>query len=238
MKLAYLLLLLTLATLAFGCTTDTVNEPAPVDPDPEPEEETEVEVVEEEEAEVVDEAETQTVELPIDITQTTSYTLDTAASTLGYSATRLAANPHTGTVDITEGSLLVENSVATGSFTIDMDTITDNRDSQMYLAHVKGDDFFAVDQFPTSALEITSIAQDGEGFVIVGDLTIRDQTHEISFPATATFSDERVEAHAEFEIDRTRWGIVFDSGSIFTNLGDRAIKDEIEFTLDVVFVQE
>ena len=62
-----------------------------------------------------------------------------------------------------------------------------------------------------------------------------DKTNQVSFPALASEVDGRLEVEADFEIDRTRWGIDFSSGSIFQQLGDKAIKDEIGFGLDLVF---
>ena len=42
-------------------------------------------------------------------------------------------------------------------------------------------------------------------------------------------------ANAEFSIDRTRWGIEYSSGTIFAELGDKAIRDNIDYRLELVF---
>ena len=52
------------------------------------------------------------------------YTIISEVSTLNYSATRIAGTPHVGSVGISEGSLSFSEDGATGSFTIDMPTIT------------------------------------------------------------------------------------------------------------------
>jgi len=88
-----------------------------------------------------------------------------------------------------------------------------------------------------STLEISSVSED-DGFTVVADLTILDQTHEITFPVTAVLTEAGLIAHAKFDIDRTRWGITFDSSSFVLNLGDRAIKDEISYQLDLVLEKE
>ena len=41
-------------------------------------------------------------------------------------------------------------------------------------------------------------------------------------------------ANSEFSIDRTRWGIKYNSANFFQDLGDRAIKDEIYFDISIV----
>ena len=39
-----------------------------------------------------------------------------------------------------------------------------------------------------------------------------------------------------FTIDRTKWGINYGSKSIFDNLGDKFIDDDMEITIDVTAV--
>ena len=39
-----------------------------------------------------------------------------------------------------------------------------------------------------------------------------------------------------FSIDRTKWGINYGSKSIFDNLGDKFIDDDMEITIDVTAV--
>jgi hypothetical protein len=41
-------------------------------------------------------------------------------------------------------------------------------------------------------------------------------------------------ANSEFSIDRTKWDIKYDSGNFFQDLGDRAIKDDIYFNINIV----
>lgn len=160
-------------------------------------------------------------------------------STLGWSASRLVGGLHEGEVAISEGSLVeVDGEFTGGEFVIDMTAITEEGGSERFLQHVASDDFFGVEEFPTAMLEITSFELDEDSetsFVVTGDLTIRDKTNEVNFPATIERGEEGITAQAEFDIDRTRWGVVFDSGSVFTTLGERAIKDEISYTLELTF---
>ena len=98
--------------------------------------------------------------------------------------------------------------------------------------HIKSKDFFDVDKYPISTLIIKSIT---EAYTITADLTIMDQTNEISFPARVSTNNGKLHISADFEIDRTQWGITYGSGSFFENLGDKAIKDKIKYGLELVF---
>lgn len=166
----------------------------------------------------------------------TEYRVDTENSSLGWSARRVVGNSHKGTVGITSGSMIVDNTtVVSGEFTVDMNTITESNNNERFLTHIRSDDFFGIAQYPTARFVLaTVIPASGENaYEVTGDLTIRDKTNTITFPATLTEVNGDMTVKAAFAIDRTRWDIVYDSGSVFLQLGDRAIRDEIMFDLNV-----
>lgn len=173
---------------------------------------------------------------PLDASAGT-WNLNTEQSTLTWSASRLASSEHTGTVDITSGTLEVgETGFTGGEFVMDMDSITESNNNETFIKHVKSDDFFSVADFPESRFVITEVTpQDGNTYQVKGDLTIRGITNPIEFTATAQGDATVLAMSAEFEIDRTLWDIKFDSSSFVQNLGDKAIKDEIGYELDLVF---
>jgi len=69
----------------------------------------------------------------------------------------------------------------------------------------------------------------------VGDLTIKGQTHEVTFPATIYTDNEGVTyAEATFGIDRTLWGITAGSSSFFDNLADNVVDDIVAMSFKLV----
>ena len=120
-----------------------------------------------------------------------------------------------------------------GDFTVDMTKIDESNNNERFLGHIRSADFFDIETYPTSEFRITDIQKAGDSFVVTGDLTIKDTTNEISFPASAELSESGLSAQADFEIDRTRWGIIYDSGNFIKDIGDHAIEDEVHFTLDL-----
>ena len=50
--------------------------------------------------------------------------------------------------------------------------------------HLKSEDFFSVEKFPTATFKVTKSEAKAEKSLITGDLTIKGITHEISFLAT------------------------------------------------------
>ena len=177
-----------------------------------------------------------------------TYTVNTGESTLKWTGAKLADVKHTGTVKISEGSLSFEGEeLKAGSFTVDMTSIT-NQDlneetgQSKLVGHLKSGDFFMVDTFPSAKFEITGVEkiESTEGtHKITGNLTIKDQTHGISFPATITREGDKITANAQFEINRNEWGIVW-GGSKETNeqvlgfLKDNLLQDMIGFEISLV----
>ena len=65
-------------------------------------------------------------------------------------------------------------------------------------------------------------------------MTIKGQTHEVTFPSTLEWVNGVYMATANITLDRTRWGITYNSGTVFTDLADKAIEDEMQFTVTLV----
>ena len=84
-----------------------------------------------------------------------------------------------GTVEHTKADL----SDAKINFSIDVNSINtenENRDK-----HLKGDDFFNAEKFPTMKFESTSLQPLGNNkYKLTGNLTIRDVTKPVSFDVT------------------------------------------------------
>ena len=149
---------------------------------------------------------------------------------------------HTGTIGLQSGSLTVDNGKVTGDFTIDMNSITvtdiTEADGKLDLeAHLKGtgkedgaDHFFNVKTYPTGTFNLTSF----DGANVTGDLTLKGKTKTISFPATLTITDNEVTLESKpFEINRVDFGVNYASKSVFGDLKDKFINDEIELVVKV-----
>ena len=154
---------------------------------------------------------------------------------------------HKGTISMSDGEVVVKDGMITGgNFTLDMNSIevTDLEGGKKagLEAHLKGtsegkeDHFFNVNKFPTGKFEIsktTALTNDPEAtHLVYGNLTIKDVTKEIGFKAQIGIREgEVIVTTPPFTIDRTKWGVNFNSGSVVENLGDKLINDEIGLTI-------
>ena len=156
---------------------------------------------------------------------------------------------HSGTINIENGVFQMDNGVLqSGTFLINMKTITcTDLEGEMkgnLEAHLKGTvegkegDFFDVNKFPTAAFEITGsqAGEDGNSMSkLSGNLAIKGMKHNITFPVEVNVQDDRIIIKSEsFTIDRTKWGINYGSKSVFDNLGDKFINDDIELNIMLV----
>ncbi|QWV94683.1 YceI family protein [Geomonas oryzisoli] len=175
-----------------------------------------------------------------------SYTIDTEKSTLEWIGRNLN-NRHHGTIAVRSGELVMDNGrLAAGSIVLDMTSI-ENRDLQdpywrdLLVRHLKSEDFFAVERFPTASFRLTRWEPEAAGppeapdGTVIGELTIRDITRPVGFPAiVAPQEDGSVKAHAHFDIDRTLWDAGYGSGKLFERLGMHLVHDLVTLELFVV----
>lgn len=192
-------------------------------------------------------AETDAVETTTQTADAVTYNAVVAESKIDWVGGKVSGDQHTGTIAIKDGQVFVTNNAVTGGkFTIDMNSIvvTDITDAEMnagLTGHLKGataenaDHFFNVSKFPTASFEITKVTEENGKQMVEGNLTIKETTHGIKFPAAVTVTDADVTvASEEFEIDRTKWAVNYNSGSIAKDLaGDKVINDNIKLKISV-----
>lgn len=189
---------------------------------------------------------TEAVEAKEATAEAVKYNVNTEESVIDWTGSK-PTGKHTGTIKISEGEFAVKNdSVESGKFTLDMSsiTVTDleaGNGKEDLEGHLKGlgkeetaDHFFNVNKYPTGTFEITGITQEEGKTMVEGNLTLKETTKNIKFPATITVTPEAVTLVSEsFKIDRTLWKVNYSSKSIFDNLGDKYVDDEIEIKVNV-----
>jgi polyisoprenoid-binding protein YceI len=177
-----------------------------------------------------------------------SYVVD-SSSVLNWCGSKIVGvGAHHGTIAITEGSVSVENgNITAGTFTIDMTKITctdslPKEYSEKLIGHLGADDFFSVAKFPTAKFVISEVKAEANGantHVISGNLTLRDSTKNISFPAAVSITADAVTAKGEVIINRLDWGVNYDKASMSlaekaqAKLKNGVVSKDIKITLDI-----
>ncbi|RKN79734.1 YceI family protein [Ulvibacterium marinum] len=164
--------------------------------------------------------------------------VDTTNSIIKWTGSNLFKfNKHFGTVKFEKGNLVLKkDSIIGGDFEIDMNTIrnTDGKYNEMLVGHLKNEDFFDVEKYPKSRLEILKITyKDHSNLDIEARLTIKGITQPINYSSTLDQSGEQLIMKSQFIIDRTRWNVNYESKSLLHGLKDDIISDAIEFEVTV-----
>ncbi|MCW0218080.1 MAG: YceI family protein [Prosthecobacter sp.] len=156
-------------------------------------------------------------------------------------------NKHWGRLPLKRGWLeLADGKILGGEFILNMagitcDDLAGNPYHDVLIAHLRSDDFFDTALFPEAALTITraaykkDMAPGSQNLEVEALLTMKGVTEAIQFTASSGLDGEgRYAAQAAFSIDRTRWGVLYGSGSFFHRLAGHLVKDLIEVQLRIV----
>lgn len=153
---------------------------------------------------------------------------------------RKVTGAHDGTIDIREGSFVVNDGlVESGKFIIDVASIKildveDQATNMQFAGHLASDDFFSTDKYPTALFEVKSATRKAAGVnSITGDLTIKGITHPVSFDAAINTDGDTLKAAGKIVIDRTKYDIKFRSGNFFQNLGDTLIYNDFDLEVNI-----
>ncbi|HMO32886.1 MAG TPA: YceI family protein [Lacibacter sp.] len=172
------------------------------------------------------------------------YAVDLAASSVSFIGTK-PVGQHNGTFAITEGTLYVDGSNLTGgTFVFDINSLKitdkDTNGVAMLTGHLLSPDFFDAAKFGTARFEITGVTTfdstkatsllPGATHLVSGNLTLKDSTRNVTFPAVVTLAEGSVSAVADFNIDRTQWGMFYGNDQ---SLGDKFIRPEVNIKLTI-----
>ncbi|MCE1179793.1 MAG: YceI family protein [Micrococcales bacterium] len=165
-----------------------------------------------------------------------TWTIDQTHSSLGFTAKHMMVSKVRGTFDDFAGTVTVAEPLAdsTVDVTIQMASVNTNQADRD--AHLRGEDFFDVEQFPTMTFRGTSF--DGE--TLRGDLTIKGVTRpvelDVDFGGVGTdpYGNTKAGFEAETEINRKDFGLTWN---VAMETGGVLVSEKIKIILDVQLVK-
>lgn len=169
------------------------------------------------------------------------YNIDASHSHIGFKVSHMVISKVSGTFHDVSGTLMYDEAEPTKStvdITIAVESIdTDNKDRD---DHLRNEDFFDVAEFPSITFKSKEIRKTDDGFVAVGDFTIKDKTHKIELPFVITgqitdpWGNERIGVEAETEIDRTNYGLTWNKT---LDKGGLVVGNDVEIEISVEFIK-
>lgn len=118
---------------------------------------------------------------------------------------------------------------------VEVDSINTNNGDRD--AHLKSDDFFNAESFPSMVFESSSF--DGE--TLTGNLTIRDVTREVTLQvesggiAVDPYGQTKAGFELTGEISRKEFGLKWDA---VTEAGSVVVSDKVKLVIDIQFIRQ
>ena len=170
-----------------------------------------------------------------------AYNLLADSSKVAWLGTELTTKTHFVSLRAQSGNLKIDkDGEVAGNITIDMQSIIvedlKGRSKEVLENHLKSDDFFGSNNFPTATLEFRSLNRydnDG-GQIFNGNLTIKGITNEVEFSAKLIKQTPLLHAVGKLVFDRSKYNVRFRSGSFFDDLGDKLILDDIVVDINLI----
>jgi len=172
------------------------------------------------------------------------YMIDKPHTNVGFSVKHMVITNVKGNFGEFDGHIMFDENDMTkmsakGTINVaTIDTGNEQRDN-----HLRSEDFFHAEKYPTITFESKRVykPEDEEGYVMVGDITIRGVTKEIEVPfelvgmVTDPQGNTRIGLEAETKINRQdfglAWGKVLETGGL-------VVGDEVKIELDLQAVKQ
>lgn len=169
-----------------------------------------------------------------------TYTIDTSHSVVEFGVTHMVIAKVKGKFTDFEGTIKYGDNFKDWQIEGEIKVASINTANEKRDDHLRNADFFAVDKYPTITFNSKSMVKKGDGYVCVGDFTMRGVTKEVQVPFKITgvikdpWGGTRLGLEATLKLDRQDYGVSYntplDSGGV-------AIGNEIDIAIFVEAVK-
>ena len=167
--------------------------------------------------------------------------IDKTASSIRWEGSKVVGDKHVGSLTNFNGTVEIDGKIVkSAEVTVDMDSIVndDVKDpgwNKKLVDHLKSPDFFA--SGTAEGKESKFVLKSHDGKMGQGEITIRGVTKPLSFPLEVkTAKDGSASAKIQLEIDRTEFGVKYNSAKFFdvNKLADKVINDKFKIDVNLV----
>ena len=171
-----------------------------------------------------------------------TYVIDPSHTEVSFVARHAMVTKVRGYFRDLEGTITVADDFAASTATATMQTASVDTGSADRDGHLKSADFFDVETHPTITFTATRVQDvDGSNFDLVGDLTIKGVTKEVSLQATYDgtaqdpFGNVRAGFTAITTVDREDWGLSWNAA---LETGGVLVSKKITLNLEVSAIKQ
>jgi len=135
----------------------------------------------------------------------------------------------TGTLNVEKGAIeIIDNTITKLEIAINMKSL-DHENGDLK-SHLRGTDFFNVNRYKKATFKLSKpVILEKESTILTGMMIIKEKRHKENIKVTILQSDDNLTLSFDHTMDRTTYGVKYNSPSFFKSLKQNAIADE--FTL-------
>ena len=165
-----------------------------------------------------------------------TWTIDPAHSEVGFSVRHLMVSKVKGVFEKFEGAITVGEDARASAVQATIDVTSINTREPNRDAHLRSNDFFEAEQYPAITFVSTSVASRGDDYEMVGDLTIKGRTRQVTLDlefngvSADPWGGTRAGFSAATEINRKDFGVDLDMP---LDGGGVVVGDKIRITLEI-----
>ena len=172
---------------------------------------------------------------------TGTWVFDTSHSSVEFIARHLMISKVRGGFGAFSGKVEVAEPLTDSAVEVTIEAASFSSGDENRDAHVRGEDFLDVERFPHLVFKGSAPRQQGSGWVLPGELTIRDVTRpvELAVDALGVLADpwgnEKAAFSATTEIDREEFGITWNAA---LETGGVLVGPKVRIEIDVQLGRE
>jgi len=166
-----------------------------------------------------------------------TYAIDATHSSVGFKVRHMMVSKVTGTFGEFSGTIdYVEGQPGQWSASATIATASINTNDAKRDGHLSGADFFDAATYPEITFVSKGVRQEGDGLVLVGDLTMHGATKpvelELEFNGAMTdpWGNDRIGFSAKGVLDRRDFGISYNT---VLDKGGVAVGNEVDLLLEI-----
>ena len=170
-----------------------------------------------------------------------TWVFDTSHSSVEFVARHLMVSKARGGFTTFSGTVEVADPVTDSTIEVTIDAASFTSGDENRDAHVRGEDFLDVERFPQLVFRGSGPRQSGDGWVLPGELTIRDVTRPVELEVEALgvladpWGNEKAAFSATAEIDREEFGVTWNAA---LEAGGVLVGPKVRIEIDVQLGRE
>jgi len=165
-----------------------------------------------------------------------TWSIDPVHSDVGFTARHMMVSKVRGKFRTFSGELVTGDNPLDSSVTAEIDLSSIDTGNEQRDAHIRSADFFEVETYPTMTYRSTGVRQDGDVYILDGDLTLKGVTKQVELALELNgfgpdaYGGTRAGFTAIGDINRRDFGVNFTA---IMETGGAVVSDKITIQLEI-----